>query len=176
MARARVEELNRNKVAVVAPPARAPTNEARLNRLDPPRPAALSSSKQIVFFDFRGRQYITWRSGVGNTDIESIDYNGEAEFRTTTLKSIHPSGRGQAPGTSWIYSRIGPDRIQVKPGGRSSFLLGDAHDKSVGLSTDAATNSRDARGWRLWRFAAWRGRVAPNSAPPTPITAVWCPP
>jgi hypothetical protein len=89
--------------------------------------------------------------------------------------TIHPSGRCQAPGTSWIYSRIGPDRIQVKPGGRSSFLLGDAHDKSVGLSTDAATNSRDARGWRLWRFAAWRGRVAPNSAPPTPITAVWCP-
>jgi len=43
---------------------------------------------------------ITWRSGVGNTDIESIDYNGEAEFRTTTLKSIHPSGRCQAPGTS----------------------------------------------------------------------------
>ena len=76
--------------------------------------------------------------------------------------TIYPSGRCQAPGTSWIYSRIGPDRIQVKPGGRSSFLLGDAHDKSVGLSTDAATNSRDARGWRLWRFAAWRGRVAPK--------------
>ena len=86
--------------------------------------------------------------------------------------TIYPSCRCQAPGTSWIYSRIGPDRIQVKPGGRSSFLLGDAHDESVGLSTDAATNSRDARGWRLWRFAAWRGRVAPNSAPRTPITAV----
>ena len=40
MARARVEELNRNKVAVVAPPASAPTNEARLNQVDPPRPAA----------------------------------------------------------------------------------------------------------------------------------------
>jgi hypothetical protein len=104
-------------------------------------------------------------AGAGNDVSDHVTAPGQ---RCT----IHPSGRCQAPGTSWIYSRIGPDRIQVKPGGRSSFLLGDAHDKSVGLSTDAATNSRDARGWRLWRFAAWRGRVAPNSAPPTPITAV----
>jgi hypothetical protein len=127
---------------VVAPPASAPTNEARHNQVDPPRPAAppatlLTSStgrwaigdssncqdpSKSYFLTFAAGN-ITWRSGVGNTDIESIDYNGEAEFRTTTLKSIHPSGRGQAPGTSWIYSRIGPDRIQVKPGGRSSFLL-----------------------------------------------------
>jgi hypothetical protein len=142
MARARVEELNRNKVVVVAPPASAPTNEARHNQVDPPRPAAppatlLASStgrwaigdssncqdpSKSYFLTFAAGN-ITWRSGVGNTDIESIDYNGEAEFRTTTLKSTHRSGRGQAPGTSWVYSRIGPDRIQVKPGGRSSFLL-----------------------------------------------------
>jgi uncharacterized protein len=142
MARARVEELNRNKVAVVAPPASARTNEARLNQVDPPRPAASpatlltsstgrwaigdSSNCQVpsksYFLTFAAGN-ITWRSGAGNTDIELIDTNGEAEFRTTTLKSIHPSGRGQTPGTSWIYSRIGPNRIQVKPGGRSSFLL-----------------------------------------------------
>ena len=52
---------------------------------------------------------IMWRDGLGNIDIELIVYDGETEFRSTTLKSIHGSG-GEAPGTTWIYSSIGPDQ------------------------------------------------------------------
>lgn len=66
---------------------------------------------------------IVWRNGVGNTDVEKVVFNDEEEFRTITLNSTHISGRNEAPGTNWIYLRIGPDRIQVKPGGRSPFLL-----------------------------------------------------
>jgi hypothetical protein len=67
--------------------------------------------------------HVVWRSGIGNVDIESIDSSDETEFRTTTLRSVHPSGSGEPTGKSWIYSRMGSDAIQVKPGGRSAFML-----------------------------------------------------
>ena len=66
---------------------------------------------------------IVWRNGLGSIDVEAIVYSDESEFRTRTVSSIHQSGSGEAPGTSWIYTRTGPDRIQVTPGGRSSFML-----------------------------------------------------
>jgi hypothetical protein len=66
---------------------------------------------------------IVWQSGIGNVDIESVDSSSETEFRTTTVRSIHPSGSGEPTGKSWIYSMIGPGSIQVKPGGRSAFIL-----------------------------------------------------
>ena len=78
-------------------------------------------SKSYFLSSFEGN--IIWQNGVGNTDIESIVYSGETEFRSITLNSIRKSDTGQAPGTSWIYARIGSDRIQVTPGGRKSFML-----------------------------------------------------
>jgi uncharacterized protein len=66
---------------------------------------------------------IVWRSGVGNTDVESINFNGENQAQTITLHSEHRTGRGEPPGTTWSYMKLGPDRIQVTPGGRSSFVL-----------------------------------------------------
>jgi hypothetical protein len=66
---------------------------------------------------------IVWRSGSGNIDTEAIVSSEESEFRTRTVSSIHQSGSGEAPGTSWIYTRTGADRIQVTPGGRNSFML-----------------------------------------------------
>jgi len=66
---------------------------------------------------------IVWRSGIGNVDIESIDSSDETEFRTTTVRSIHLSGSGEPTGISWVYSKIGPASIHVKPGGRGPFML-----------------------------------------------------
>jgi hypothetical protein len=66
---------------------------------------------------------IVWRSGVGNTDVESINFNNENQAQTITLHSEHRTGRGEPPGTTWSYNKLGPDRIQVTPGGRSSFVL-----------------------------------------------------
>jgi hypothetical protein len=66
---------------------------------------------------------IVWRSGIGNVDIESIDSSDETEFRTTTVRSIHLSGSGEPTGRNWVYSKIGPASIRVKPGGRSPFML-----------------------------------------------------
>jgi hypothetical protein len=66
---------------------------------------------------------IVWRSGIGDTDVEAINYNGENQAQTTTLKSNHKSGHGESPGTIWNYTRIGPDRVQVSPAHRSPFVL-----------------------------------------------------
>jgi hypothetical protein len=66
---------------------------------------------------------IVWHSAIGNTDIESIISSGETEFRSTTVRSIHTSGPGEPLGTSWLYLSLGPNRIQVTPGGRNSFVL-----------------------------------------------------
>ena len=66
---------------------------------------------------------IVWRSGVGNTDVESINFNSENQAQTTTIRSDHRTGRGETPGTTWSYTRVGPDRVQVAPGGKSPFML-----------------------------------------------------
>jgi hypothetical protein len=66
---------------------------------------------------------IVWRSGVGNADFESINFNSENQAQTITLHSEHRTGRGETPGTTWSYKKLGPDRVQVIPGGRSSFVL-----------------------------------------------------
>jgi membrane protein involved in colicin uptake len=60
---------------------------------------------------------ITWLSGEGNQDIESISSSSENEFRTITQSSAH-----MKPGQTWTYSRQG-DRIRVDPGGRPAFML-----------------------------------------------------
>lgn len=64
---------------------------------------------------------IVWQDGLGNVDIESIIHSDENEFRTTTVNSMHKSGRGYPLGTSWVYLRSGPDAIQVTESGRRTF-------------------------------------------------------
>ena len=66
---------------------------------------------------------ITWRDGVGNVDIETVQSNGSAEFGTSTLRSIHTNGQNEPVGTSWTYTRLGIDRVRVKPGGKNPFTL-----------------------------------------------------
>jgi hypothetical protein len=66
---------------------------------------------------------IVWQSGVGNTDVESISFNSENQAQTTTQHSDHRTGRGETPGTTWSYTKVRPDRVQVTRGGRSSFML-----------------------------------------------------
>jgi uncharacterized protein len=66
---------------------------------------------------------IVWRNGVGNTDIEAINFNSENQAQTITLHSEHRTGRGETLGTTWSYMKVRPDRVQVTPGGRSSFVL-----------------------------------------------------
>lgn len=56
-------------------------------------------------------------------DIEAIVSSDESEFRTRTVNSIHQSGSGEAAGTTWVYTRARPDRIQVTRDGRYAFML-----------------------------------------------------
>jgi hypothetical protein len=65
---------------------------------------------------------IVWQDGLGNVDIETVIYSDRNEFRTTTLKSIHKSGRDYPLGTSWVYLRNG-DGIQVTEGGLRIFRI-----------------------------------------------------
>ena len=66
---------------------------------------------------------IIWRDGTGKIDIELVFLNGESEFQTVTVRSIHPNGPGEELGTTWTYSSLGEGRISVKPGGRNAFRL-----------------------------------------------------
>jgi hypothetical protein len=66
---------------------------------------------------------VIWRDGTGKIDIESVLFSAESELRTITVRSIHPNGRGEKPGTTWTYSSLGRDRILVKPGGKDAFRL-----------------------------------------------------
>jgi hypothetical protein len=66
---------------------------------------------------------IEWRDGVGNIDRENIVFDGEDEFRSTTVQSSHPSGGGEPNGTRWVYSRSGSDRIYVQPSNKGPFQL-----------------------------------------------------
>jgi Trypsin-like peptidase domain len=139
---ARVSEPQPPAKVTTVPRPNVPPKETRLTPADVPRsttssPALLTNSMgrwavgSPSNCQIQSKSYslssagdrITWLSGSGNTDIETIVYSGESEFRTTTVRSIHPSGHAVARGTSWTYSRIGPDRIRVSPSDRSPFLL-----------------------------------------------------
>lgn len=62
---------------------------------------------------------VTWRDGLGNTDVEAVVSSSKDEFRTTTVNSNHLAGSGQRVGTNWTYSSSGLKRIQIKRGDRS---------------------------------------------------------
>jgi tetratricopeptide (TPR) repeat protein len=66
---------------------------------------------------------IVWRNGIGNVDVEAVVASDQDEFRTTTIKSIHTSGHGESVGTTWTYSKLSGDRLQVKPTGQATFVL-----------------------------------------------------
>jgi hypothetical protein len=70
-----------------------------------------------------GPGVITWRNGIGNTDVESVIFSSATEFRTTTQSSVHVDNRNEKFGQTWTYTKSGSDRISVTPGGRASFLL-----------------------------------------------------
>jgi TIR domain-containing protein len=126
------------RTPVVAPtPAPTPAPSPEFARQPSPPPLLLNSSLgrwavgEQSNCQVRSKFYtlsssggnIVWRSGSGNVDTEAIVSSDESEFRTRTVSSIHQSGSGEAVGTSWTYTRIGADRIQVTPGGRNSFVL-----------------------------------------------------
>ena len=66
---------------------------------------------------------IVWQDGLGNTDIETVVFSGENEFRTSTVNSVHKSGHVYSLGTNWIYLRTGPDGMQVTQNGDRTFQL-----------------------------------------------------
>jgi hypothetical protein len=141
-AQIRPAPVDRPAVAAPTPaptpaPSSPPPASPDITRPPPPRPLLLNSSigrwavgepsncqvaSKFYTLSSSGGN-IVWRSGSGNVDFEAIISSDESEFRTRTVTSIHQSGTGEAPGTSWTYTRIGPDRIQVTPGGRNSFVL-----------------------------------------------------
>jgi len=120
--------------AASSPP---PAPNPDFTRPPPPRPLFLNSSlgrwavgeqsncqvpsKYYTLSSSGGN--IVWRSGSGGVDTEAIVSSDESEFRTRTVSSFHQSGSGEATGTSWVYTRAGPDRIQVTRDGRSAFML-----------------------------------------------------
>ena len=83
---------------------------------------------------------ITWQDGTGNTDIETIIFSATGEFSTKTIKSVHTNGHGEPTGMGWTYSSIGPDRVQVKPNGRNSFIAGPMSIRK--LPSDEITRRR----------------------------------
>jgi hypothetical protein len=120
-----------------APSSPPPAASPDFTRPPPPRPLLLNSSlgrwavgeqsncqvpSKFYTLSSSGGN-IVWRSGSGGVDTEAIVSSGESEFRTRTVSSIHQSGSGEATGTSWVYTRAGPDRIQVTRDGRSAFML-----------------------------------------------------
>jgi serine protease Do len=67
---------------------------------------------------------IVWRSGIGDTDVETVNFSSATDAQTTTLRSDHRAGRGESPGTTWNYTKIGPDRVRItRGGGRPSILV-----------------------------------------------------
>ena len=103
---------------------------------------------------------IVWRSGVGNTDVESINFNSENQAQTTTIRSDHRAGRGETPGTTWSYTRVGPDRVQVAPGGRSPFMLARCGDARAAWPINAAAS---ACAFVVSGSFCWDGERAPRA-------------
>ena len=90
-----------------------------------------------------------WVDGMGNSDFERIVYDGETEFRTTTLNSFRASGREVPAGVSWTYFKAGPERIQVKRGdGKPPFILVRPLPKR-GLRSHTTTSMRVATPERM---------------------------
>jgi hypothetical protein len=48
-----------------------------------------------------GTGVITWKDGLGNTDVEWVFYSQENEFRSLTVSSVH-NRHDNSPGTGWI--------------------------------------------------------------------------
>lgn len=66
---------------------------------------------------------ITWRSGGGDIDIERIVASTDTHLMTATQQSTHVSDKGWPPGTSWSYTKIGNDGIQVRLGEKTYNLV-----------------------------------------------------
>jgi hypothetical protein len=65
---------------------------------------------------------ITWQSGIGDIDVESIDSTDANALDTTTTRSQHSDGSNQPAGQTWRYARAGND-ISVSTGRGSRFSL-----------------------------------------------------
>jgi hypothetical protein len=65
-----------------------------------------------------GGSSVTWRSDLGNTDIESIVSSEENEFRTRTTSS--PTVK---VGQIWTYTKTGPNQMLITEAGRGTFDL-----------------------------------------------------
>jgi hypothetical protein len=148
LARVRIDELT--KVAAVPPPApaaRPPVPAPPPVTLPAPPPERQATAPPTLLADIgpasrwaigsasncdvprsayaltMGDGTITWRNGLGSTDVEAVDSSSEDTFRTTTRASNHADRRNERPGQTWTYARNGADRIRVTPGGRSPFVL-----------------------------------------------------
>jgi uncharacterized caspase-like protein len=144
LANLRITQLKEQQALVVPPalpPVQRPPPEPPPARPAPaPRPVTLLNSLGTLsrwaigssancnnprsFYSLElGAGVITWRNGLGNTDIESVVSSGATEFHTTTQTSIHVDNKNEKTGQTWTYTKAGGDRIWVTPGGRSPFLL-----------------------------------------------------
>jgi hypothetical protein len=101
--------------AVVAPPATLLGAIGTLSRWA--KGGACSNRASAYSLTIHGGT-VTWRSGLGNTDIEDIESSGENGFRTRTTSS--PSVR---VGQLWTYTRTSANQMFVTEAGRTSFNL-----------------------------------------------------
>lgn len=70
-----------------------------------------------------GGQTITWKSGSGNIDEETIVSIRDNEMSTSTKRSMRTKGQPVVIGKRWTYRRLGPDQIEVLPDGGKAFTL-----------------------------------------------------
>ena len=66
---------------------------------------------------------VTWRDGTGNIDVEEIVTTGSIGFSTRTVKSDHGAAREVKHGTTWTYSKLSADTVQVQPSDKAPFTL-----------------------------------------------------
>jgi S1-C subfamily serine protease len=104
---------------VVAPPVAAPDSLlATIGSVSHWAKGGACGDRNLAYSLTVGNGFVTWRSGRGNTDIESILSSGENDFRTRTTNS--PSVK---IGQIWIYTKIGPSEMMVTEAGRRAFNL-----------------------------------------------------
>jgi hypothetical protein len=68
--------------------------------------------------------HAVWRDGSNNEDVETVEWNDPQKADTVTIKSAHPGGLPSKIGTTWNYTYVDPDHVQVRTSvGIHNFIL-----------------------------------------------------
>ncbi len=66
---------------------------------------------------------LTWRSGTGDVDVETIASSSGNVMRTTTERSHHLTDPDVKYGTTWTYTKLDDGSVRVKKNGADSFSV-----------------------------------------------------